>query len=381
MVVLAGDTMSAVGSGLTLPFFLVYLSRVRDIDLAVAGLALSTVALAGLAGNPLGGSLTDRVGAKRALVCGLFVAAGGAFSVTLVREPWHAFVAAGFVGLGMAVVTPARDALLATVVSPSQRPAVFAVRNATLNAGYGIGGVGAALVADLASPSSFVTLYVVDGLTFLLFIPVLVLMLPPDRRTRSMSSRATEPKPRKGYRDVLRDRVFLRVWLLVAVLVGIGFAQTLAGFPAYATGARRGERRRRRHRVRGQHLHGRRLPTAGAPAARAPSSYDRRRPSLRVLGGGVDSHSCRRDLGRRNGCCPGLHGRAHGLRGGRDPCWRRARRPWSTTWRRTICADATTASTPWPGRRVSPLARRSRGRVLAADTVRRCSAGWLWPAW
>jgi hypothetical protein len=48
-VVLAGDTMSAVGSGLTLPFFLVYLSRVRDIDLAVAGLALSTVALAGLA--------------------------------------------------------------------------------------------------------------------------------------------------------------------------------------------------------------------------------------------------------------------------------------------------------------------------------------------
>jgi hypothetical protein len=58
-VVLAGDTMSAVGSGLTLPFFLVYLSRVRDIDLAVAGLALSTVALAGFAGNPLGGSLTD----------------------------------------------------------------------------------------------------------------------------------------------------------------------------------------------------------------------------------------------------------------------------------------------------------------------------------
>lgn len=232
-VVLAGDTLSAVGSGLTLPFFLVYLSSVRGIDLAVAGLALSTVALAGFAGNPFGGWLSDRVGAKRALVCGLFVAAGGAFSVTMVRESWHAFLAAGLVGVGMAVVTPAQDALLATVVTPRQRPAVFAVRNATLNAGYGIGGVGAALVADLASPASFVTLYVVDGLTFLAFIPVLVLMLPADQRT--LAGPATQ-QPKPGYRDVLRDRTFLLIWVLIAVLVGIGFAQTQAGFPAYATG-------------------------------------------------------------------------------------------------------------------------------------------------
>lgn len=129
-MVLAGDTLSAAGTGLTLPFFLVYLNRVRGIDVAVAGLALSAVALAGFVGNPIGGWLIDRVGSKRALVCGLLVAAGGAFSVTLVREPWHAFVAAGLVGLGMALVTPAQDSLLATVVSPHQRPAVFAMRNA-----------------------------------------------------------------------------------------------------------------------------------------------------------------------------------------------------------------------------------------------------------
>ncbi|MDP9250616.1 MAG: hypothetical protein M3O78_04525 [Chloroflexota bacterium] len=53
-VVLGGDTLSAVGSGLTLPFLLVYLSRIRDIDLVTAGLAVSTVALAGFAGNPFG---------------------------------------------------------------------------------------------------------------------------------------------------------------------------------------------------------------------------------------------------------------------------------------------------------------------------------------
>jgi len=156
-VVLGGDTLSAVGSGLTLPFFLINLSRVRDLDVAVAGLALATVALAGFAGNPVGGWLTDRAGPRRALVCGSVVSAAGAFSVTLVRESWHAFVAATLVGLGMAVVNPAQDALLAVVVAPYQPPAVFAVRNATVNAGYGVGGVGAAFVADLGSPSSLCT--------------------------------------------------------------------------------------------------------------------------------------------------------------------------------------------------------------------------------
>jgi len=48
-------------TGLTLPFFLVYLNRARGIDMFVAGLALSTVALAGFIGNPIGGWLIDRV--------------------------------------------------------------------------------------------------------------------------------------------------------------------------------------------------------------------------------------------------------------------------------------------------------------------------------
>jgi MFS family permease len=235
-VVLGGDALSAVGSGLTLPFLLVYLNRIRDIDVAVAALALSTVALAGFAGNPAGGWLIDRIGAKRALACGLSVAAVGAFLVTLVREPWHAFVVAAVVGFGAAVVWPAQDSLLAVVVERKERSSVFAVRNATLNAGYGVGAVGASLIVDVSSPGSFVMLYLLDGLSFLAFIPILAVVL----RSASVPD-AREPAPRAekatGYRDVLRDRSFVRVWVLFALLVTVGFSQTQAGFPAYAVGA------------------------------------------------------------------------------------------------------------------------------------------------
>jgi MFS family permease len=228
--------LSAVGSGLTLPFLLVYLNRVRDIDLVTAGLAVSTVALAGFAGNPFGGWLTDRLGSKWSLACGLTIAAVGAFLTAGVHSPWQAFVAVSVAGFGAAVVVPSQDALLAVVVRTADRSAVFAVRNATLNAGYGVGAIGASLMADLASPASFVRMYVVDGLTFLAFVPVLWLLLPQAGVRPAPVRRPGQGEARSGYSVVLRDRTFLRTWVLIALLVAVGFSQTLAAFPAFATG-------------------------------------------------------------------------------------------------------------------------------------------------
>ena len=123
--VILGDCLSAVGSGLTLPFFLVYLHHVRNIDLRAAALALVIVALAGLVGNPTGGSLVDRFGARYALLIGLLIAACGAASLTLVHETWQAFLTASILGFGSAVIWPAQDSLLAIVVAPDQRSTVF----------------------------------------------------------------------------------------------------------------------------------------------------------------------------------------------------------------------------------------------------------------
>jgi MFS family permease len=39
-----------------------------------------------------------------------------------------------------------------------------------------------------------------------------------------------------GYRSVLKDRTFLRLWVLVAVLVTVGYAMFNSAFPAFATG-------------------------------------------------------------------------------------------------------------------------------------------------
>ena len=70
-VVLGGDFVSAIGSGLTLPFLFIYAHRVRDLSYGTAGLVVATIALASLVGNPLGGAVADRWTPRRALMAGL----------------------------------------------------------------------------------------------------------------------------------------------------------------------------------------------------------------------------------------------------------------------------------------------------------------------
>src|SRR4051812_46041967 len=52
---LGGESLAAIGSGLTLPFLFLYLSRVRGLDVALAGLAMAVVAAVAFVGNPLAG--------------------------------------------------------------------------------------------------------------------------------------------------------------------------------------------------------------------------------------------------------------------------------------------------------------------------------------
>ena len=231
-LLLGGDALSAVGSGLTLPFLLVYLHQVRGIGLDLAGLALATVAAAGLVGNPVGGALGDRIGSRRTLALGLVLAAAGTASLAAVHNAAHAFAAAALYGLGSGIAWPAQDALLATLVTTEQRSAAFSVRHASLNAGLGAGAVTGALAVSLASPSALPALYLLDALSTLAFVP-LVLRL---RGRASVDQKPADGTERGGYREVLADRAFRRVLAVSALLVTAGYAQYHAAFPAYATG-------------------------------------------------------------------------------------------------------------------------------------------------
>lgn len=232
-VLLAGESLAAIGSGLTLPFLLLYLSRVRGLDIELAGLAMALLAAVAFVGNPLAGWASDRAGARPTLVGGLITVAVGAVAVALIDETWHAFAATATLGFGAAIVWPSQDALLAAMSGREHRTAAFSVRYATMNLGLGVGSLCGALLADLSSSGRMELLFGVQAALVLLYACIASSLSapPPEQHPAARDERTG------GYRQVLGDRALRRLLLIIAALFAVGYAQYNAAFPALAVGA------------------------------------------------------------------------------------------------------------------------------------------------
>jgi MFS family permease len=231
-----GFAFSALGSGLTMPFLYVYLSDVRGFATATVGWVFAWMGLLGFAAAPVGGSLIDRFGPRPVMVVGLLVEATCTASLGFVETELQGFVVASFIVLGTVGLWPATTAMLTRLVPPEAREKVYAVNFLLLNASLGVGGVVSALMLHELTVTAFQRLYLVDGLTYLVYVAVL-LTLP--RATGTLPTPDEGPlqdlvdQPSWGI--VLRDRTLLRVVGISILAITFGYAQMEAGLAAYAT--------------------------------------------------------------------------------------------------------------------------------------------------
>jgi MFS family permease len=227
----AGGFANAVGSGLVLPFVLIYLHAVRGIGLGVAGLVVGSFGLVGIVATPLAGSLVDRLGARAVLRASLLVLAAGYGLLPLVRSPWEAFAFMAVAGVGNGGFWPSQSALVMGLAPPDTRHQVSAVSRTAYNLGLGVGaGIGGLIVAGGAA-SQFTLLFLLDALTFVAFAAV-TLLLPEDDRAPAPA--ATDAPAPAGYATVLRDRIFVCVLVLNVVYVAAAFAPFESVLPVFA---------------------------------------------------------------------------------------------------------------------------------------------------
>jgi len=151
------------------------------LDLARIGLLASIYpGVWGIAQLVTGG-LSDRVGRKWLIACGMWLQAGG-IAVTAVSSSFAPFaVGAGLLGLGTAMVYPTLLAAIGDVAHPSWRGSAVGVYRFWRDMGYAFGAVIAGVVADTLGLSTAVI--VVAVLTFLSGIVVAVRMSETMRRS------------------------------------------------------------------------------------------------------------------------------------------------------------------------------------------------------
>jgi MFS family permease len=214
-----GGLANAVGNGLAYPFLVIYLHNVRGFSLGTAGLVLATTGAVSLLAGPGVGVVVDRFGGRATLAGALVFLAVGFGSYPLVHEPWQAFLAASIAGLGNAGFWPSQSALLAGLTPPPRRHGAFALQRVSRNLGIGLGGVVGGLIATTANPTSFTVLFLLDAVTFLVFVGMLAWVPEP-----SLPEEPETLVPGR-YADVLRDRVFLGIVVLNVLFVTAGYAQ------------------------------------------------------------------------------------------------------------------------------------------------------------
>lgn len=236
---LAGQALSQIGTGMTFPILLLYLSKVRGMDLATAGLVMASTSVAGLCTLLLAGAFTDRAGAGRALVLWLLVCAAGTGGFAFARQAPAAFGAAILYGTGVSGMWNALATLFARVVPAELRGSIFGVNYALQNLGFGLGATVGGLLLDVTRPRSFQTLFWSDAASFLLFAALLIFSgelrpQPKDaRRDHASGARAADGE---GYRRVVRDRGLLACAGLNTLISAVGFSQLNSALPAWATG-------------------------------------------------------------------------------------------------------------------------------------------------
>jgi MFS family permease len=223
----AGGIANSLGNGIVIPFLVIYLHDVRHFGLGISGVVVAFLLGIGIVGSPLAGRLVDLVGARTALMASLAMLAVGYGGFPFVRHPWQAFVLALIAGAGNSAFAPSHSSLLAALTSREQRTAAYALTRVTDNLGFGFGGLIGGLIATTEVPVSFDVLFAVDAGTFLAFIGLLF-FVPAVRAPRTAVV--------GGFRRVVRDRTFVWLLALTAVLVAAAYAQIATILPPYVHG-------------------------------------------------------------------------------------------------------------------------------------------------
>jgi MFS family permease len=226
---------SAVGTGLVLPFMVVYLHEVRGFPLETVGLLLALQAGIGIIVVPPIGALVDRIGPRLVYASSLVTLLIGDILISQATTVGAAAVAFVFLGYGFGVIWPASGAMIGQLIPSEQRQRYFGINFTLLNLGIGIGGIIGGQFVDVTRPATFVTVYLLDGVSYL---PPLVILLWWLRHAGGrVVAKATADQtvaPRPSYLAMLRDKNLRALLLLVAVSALVSYPQLNAGMPAFA---------------------------------------------------------------------------------------------------------------------------------------------------
>lgn len=187
-------------------YLLLYISTKMGQTLSAVAWLMTLNAIVGLAASFLGGAIADRFGRKGVMVFALIITGAGWFFYRAADNlPVFALLMV-ITGATTPLYRLTSDAMVADLVPVEKRLDAYSILRMGNNLGVAIGPV---LGGLLISVSYYVT-FTVMGAGFAV-IGLVALLLVKESRTRVSHDVLALEEKNRGYLDIIKDRVFMRV--------------------------------------------------------------------------------------------------------------------------------------------------------------------------
>ena len=202
---LAAIVIDSVGTGMFLPFTVLYFVHVAGLTAPAVGVALTVAGFVVLPAPLAVAPGIDRFPARIVVAGGNLISCAALAAYLFVHSQLTVTAAAVVAGVGQATFWTGTRALIAEVARPGERRSWFALQTAIRYAGYGLGGLAGAAVLSFHSPAAFKALAAIDAVSYLAAALLLFSWRqpPPDARPESSPARGGA---RRSYWSALTDR-------------------------------------------------------------------------------------------------------------------------------------------------------------------------------
>jgi MFS family permease len=223
--------IDSIGGTLLFPFFSLYITGKFNVGMTQAGMVLATFSIFGIAGNMIGGALTDRFGRRKLILFGLVFSALSTLSLGFVNSLAVLFPLAAFIGLLSDVAGPAHQAMMADILTEKQRQEGFGLMRVVRNLAWIIGPSIGGFVANY----SFTLLFVIDAIVSCIVAIIFYKFMPETKPEHPHE----DDKPHEsfwqtitGYGVVLKDFAY-GAFILAAILMSAVYQQMYNSLSVY----------------------------------------------------------------------------------------------------------------------------------------------------
>ncbi|HET9059445.1 MAG TPA: MFS transporter [Acidimicrobiales bacterium] len=229
---IVGMAVDATGNGMYRPVSLLYFHFVTKMPLTRVGIVLTSAALLALISNPVAGMVIDAVGARASVVGGYLLRAGAFTAFPFVHNEWTMFAVLAVVALGDGSYQPSIQSFVAATVAGAERDKLIAVQRSLRNAGLGAGGLLASVALAAGTNRAFYAIVLTNAASFVV-AAILIRSIPAPSHARATTASGAMTS-KKGYRAVVRDRVFVGL-TLANVPVAFGYMVLSVVLPVFVT--------------------------------------------------------------------------------------------------------------------------------------------------